>query len=101
MESGNLLAIMSALRPRATELLHRNELPLSAKRRHSHCSRFSNSIISSARSRNDSGIVSPSDFAVFMLVILSASWRLPDTRTLPRYDPRERSDSEGGFHDFD
>src|SRR5260370_19388028 len=33
MESGNLLAIMSALRPRATELLHRNELPLCAKRR--------------------------------------------------------------------
>jgi len=30
MESGNLLAIMSALRPRATELLHRNELPLCA-----------------------------------------------------------------------
>jgi hypothetical protein len=32
MESGNLLAIMSALRPRATELLHRNELPLCAIR---------------------------------------------------------------------
>jgi hypothetical protein len=30
MKSGNLLAIMSALRPRATELLHRNELPLCA-----------------------------------------------------------------------
>jgi hypothetical protein len=32
MESGNLLAIVSALRPRATELLHRNELPLCAIR---------------------------------------------------------------------
>src|SRR5262249_58800531 len=26
--------------------------------------------------------------------ILTASWRLPDTRTLPRYDPGERSGSD-------
>jgi hypothetical protein len=39
MESGNLLAIVSALRPRATELLHRNELPLCANRDRMHCSK--------------------------------------------------------------
>jgi hypothetical protein len=39
MESGNLLAIVSALRPRATELLHRNELPLCAKSVLTRCSK--------------------------------------------------------------
>jgi hypothetical protein len=43
MKSGNLLAIMSALRPRATELLHRNELPLCAISRHMHCTKFEGS----------------------------------------------------------
>jgi hypothetical protein len=44
---------MSASHSIATELMRRNELPLCAIRRHSHCSRFSYSITSSITSANE------------------------------------------------
>src|SRR5262245_13401027 len=60
---------MSALAPVATGLVRRKELTLRANRRHMHHSKVrAYSITSSARSRNDSGTLRPSVFAVFKLI---------------------------------
>jgi hypothetical protein len=60
---------MSALPPIATKLVRCSEAPLSAKRRHSHCSKFAYSITSSTCASKIGESDSPSACAVLLLTV--------------------------------